>query len=334
MPRSALRPALPVDHWITRSGLRRGRVALAMLASSAPPRHAMPGSTATHDTACAGDLRDAARRSEGDGRDSRRIEGEAERRFAPVREVFARSFATGEVGAAVCVTIGGRVVIDLWGGHRDAARTQPWTRDTLVNVYSTTKGMTAICANRLVERGPPRPRCARRALLARVRGRRARTRSRCAGCCATRPASPRCARTLPRDALFDWKFDGPRRWPPRRRGGSRARGTATTRSRFGHLVGELVRRVDGRSLGTLLPRGARAAARRSTSTSGSRPSTTRAWRSCCRAPPRRRALRIRPARRVLASIRSRCVGARVQQSDRWRPRRRTRARGARPRSRR
>ena len=82
-----------------------------------------------------------------------RIEGESEKRFAPVREVFARSFETGEVGAAVCVTIAGQVVLDLWGGHRDAARTQAWTRDTLVNVYSTTKGVTAICANRLAEKG-------------------------------------------------------------------------------------------------------------------------------------------------------------------------------------
>src|SRR5262245_32158691 len=82
-----------------------------------------------------------------------RIDGECEARFAGVREVFARSFQTGEVGAALAVTIAGRPVIDLWGGHCDAARSRPWTRDTLVNVYSTTKGMTALCANRLIERG-------------------------------------------------------------------------------------------------------------------------------------------------------------------------------------
>src|SRR5262245_35443210 len=82
-----------------------------------------------------------------------RVEGECEARFARVREVFEKSFASGEIGAAVAVTIAKRPVLDLWGGHRDAARTRPWTRDTLVNVYSTTKGMTAICANRLAEQG-------------------------------------------------------------------------------------------------------------------------------------------------------------------------------------
>ena len=45
-------------------------------------------------------------------------------------------------------------VVDLWGGHADPARTRPWERDTIVNVYSSTKGMTALCAHRLVDRGP------------------------------------------------------------------------------------------------------------------------------------------------------------------------------------
>jgi CubicO group peptidase (beta-lactamase class C family) len=49
-----------------------------------------------------------------------RVEGECEQRFAPLREVFAKSFETGEIGAAVAVTIAGSTVVDLWGGHRDA----------------------------------------------------------------------------------------------------------------------------------------------------------------------------------------------------------------------
>ena len=81
------------------------------------------------------------------------VEGECEKRFAPLRDVFARSFETGEIGAAVAVTISGKPVVDLWGGHCDAARTRPWTRETLVNVYSTTKGITALCANRLIGAG-------------------------------------------------------------------------------------------------------------------------------------------------------------------------------------
>jgi len=79
--------------------------------------------------------------------------GESSRRFARVRQVFADSFGTGEVGASVAVTLDGELVVDLYGGRRDAARTLPWGRDTIANVYSTTKGITAICANRLIEAG-------------------------------------------------------------------------------------------------------------------------------------------------------------------------------------
>ena len=75
-------------------------------------------------------------------------------RFESVREIFEESFASGgEIGAAVSFTLDGEPVVDLWGGHVDKERTRGWQRDTLVNVYSTTKGMTAICANQLIERG-------------------------------------------------------------------------------------------------------------------------------------------------------------------------------------
>jgi CubicO group peptidase (beta-lactamase class C family) len=82
------------------------------------------------------------------------IEGACDPKFACVKEAFADNFSRGqEVGAAVAVVIDGKLVIDLWGGHADARRTRPWARDTLVNVYSTTKGLTAICAHRLVDQG-------------------------------------------------------------------------------------------------------------------------------------------------------------------------------------
>ena len=82
------------------------------------------------------------------------IHGFADPRFAGVREVFAANFARGEdVGASVAVTLGGEMVVDLWGGHADAAGTRPWQRDTIVNVYSTTKTMTALCALLLADRG-------------------------------------------------------------------------------------------------------------------------------------------------------------------------------------
>jgi CubicO group peptidase (beta-lactamase class C family) len=83
-----------------------------------------------------------------------RIEGKCDPRFARVREAFAENFAQrNEYGAAVAITLDRKPVVDLWGGHADKARTQPWTRDTIVNLFSTTKGLTAICAHRLVDQG-------------------------------------------------------------------------------------------------------------------------------------------------------------------------------------
>ena len=83
-----------------------------------------------------------------------KIEGTCEPRFKRVREIFADSFENGiEVGAAVAAVVDGKPIFDLWGGHADKARTRPWTRDTIVNVWSTTKGITSICAHRLVDQG-------------------------------------------------------------------------------------------------------------------------------------------------------------------------------------
>src|SRR6266851_7241919 len=83
-----------------------------------------------------------------------RIEGSCDPRFGGVKAAFAENFALRhEYGAAVAITIDGKPVVDLWGGHADKARTLPWTRDTIVNVFSTTKGLTAICAHRLIDQG-------------------------------------------------------------------------------------------------------------------------------------------------------------------------------------
>src|SRR3972149_4757020 len=82
------------------------------------------------------------------------IQGTCDRRFEGVREAFAQNFSDfGEVGASLAAMVDGRMVADLWAGHADAARTRPWERDTIVNTFSTTKGMTAICANRLIDEG-------------------------------------------------------------------------------------------------------------------------------------------------------------------------------------
>lgn len=80
--------------------------------------------------------------------------GTCEPRFAPVREAFARNFTErGDLGAAVCVVHRGRSVVDLWGGVADRETQRPWRRDTLGIVFSATKGMTAIIVHRLLERG-------------------------------------------------------------------------------------------------------------------------------------------------------------------------------------
>jgi CubicO group peptidase (beta-lactamase class C family) len=74
--------------------------------------------------------------------------------FETVREAFLQNFRDGlEVGAATSVVIEGETVVDLWAGYADANRDRPWNRDTIVHVMSTTKGITALIAHRLVERG-------------------------------------------------------------------------------------------------------------------------------------------------------------------------------------
>lgn len=82
------------------------------------------------------------------------VQGSCDPRFARVQQEFEQAFERGdELGASVCVTLEGETVVDLWAGFADEARTRAWEHDTLVNVYSTTKGMTALCALRLVEQG-------------------------------------------------------------------------------------------------------------------------------------------------------------------------------------
>jgi CubicO group peptidase (beta-lactamase class C family) len=82
------------------------------------------------------------------------VHGTLEPRFEPVRQAFVRNFEElGEVGAAVAVHVDGRPVVDLWAGVADAAAGKPWAEDTLALVFSTTKGWTAVCALLLWQRG-------------------------------------------------------------------------------------------------------------------------------------------------------------------------------------
>jgi CubicO group peptidase (beta-lactamase class C family) len=75
------------------------------------------------------------------------IKGTCDERFEAVREAFQKNFDQGlDVGASVAVFVEGEPVVDLWGGFADEARTVPWERDTITNVWSTTKTMTNLCA--------------------------------------------------------------------------------------------------------------------------------------------------------------------------------------------
>jgi CubicO group peptidase (beta-lactamase class C family) len=82
------------------------------------------------------------------------IAGDVAPGFEAVRDAFARNFSEGiEVGAGFAALREGETLVDLWAGHRDRERNRAWTDDTLVNVYSTTKGMAATCIAMLVDRG-------------------------------------------------------------------------------------------------------------------------------------------------------------------------------------
>jgi CubicO group peptidase (beta-lactamase class C family) len=81
------------------------------------------------------------------------VHGNCDERFAGVRDALAEQLDGEELGASVAVDLDGETVVDLWGGWRDEARTTPWTRDTIVNVWSTTKCVLNLAALMLVERG-------------------------------------------------------------------------------------------------------------------------------------------------------------------------------------
>jgi CubicO group peptidase (beta-lactamase class C family) len=179
------------------------------------------------------------------------IHGECHPRFGRVRDAFAREFAQGnELGASLCLTLEGETVVDLHAGFVDRARTRPWRRDVLANVYSTTKGLTALAAHRLADEGvldldapvarywpefaqAGKARIPVRWLLSHQAG------------------LPAVRRPLPPEALYDWQTMTAALaaqepwWEPGTRHGYHA-------VTFGWLVGEVVRRIRGRSLGDVV----------------------------------------------------------------------------------
>jgi CubicO group peptidase (beta-lactamase class C family) len=182
---------------------------------------------------------------------SRKIEvqGYCDARFTKVKEIFAENFELGlDVGASLAVTLKGKFVVDLWGGFADAAKTKPWERDTIVNVFSTTRIMTTICTLMCVDRGLLEldspvakywPEFAQkgkadlpvRYLLSHTAG------------------LPGWNEQFPIEALYDWNFCVTKLaaqepwWKP----GTKSGYHAVT---FGYLLGELVRRVTGKSVGS------------------------------------------------------------------------------------
>ena len=82
------------------------------------------------------------------------IDGRCDERFEPVRDALARNLDSGEeLGASIVLDLDGDILIDIWGGFRDQDRTVPWTHDTITNVWSTTKTITSLAALMLVDRG-------------------------------------------------------------------------------------------------------------------------------------------------------------------------------------
>jgi CubicO group peptidase (beta-lactamase class C family) len=82
------------------------------------------------------------------------VNGTCDPRFDAVRHALDHNIASGEeLGASLVVDLDGEVVVDIWGGHRDADRTTAWDADTITNVWSSTKTVTSLAALMLVDRG-------------------------------------------------------------------------------------------------------------------------------------------------------------------------------------
>jgi len=175
------------------------------------------------------------------------VQGSVHPRFEALRDVFAQQLESGnELGASIAVDLDGQTVVDIWGGWRDEERTTPWTQDTIVNVWSTTKTITALAVLTLAERG----RLDVHAPVAeywpefaangksdiRVRHLMAHT----SGVAGWDPP-------FAVEDMYDWDSSVARLaaqapwWEPGRASGYHAQNQ-------GHLLGEVLRRVDGRPL--------------------------------------------------------------------------------------
>ncbi len=177
------------------------------------------------------------------------IFGFCDERFAAVREAVEANFRDhGELGTAVAIEVDGVPRVDIWSGWADRARTRPWAQDTLVAVFSIGKAMAGLCVLLLAERG-------KLDLYAPVSAYWPEFAARGKGdttvrtLLAHRAGLPAIRRPLSDEAIYDWEVmtgalaDEEPWWEPGTTHGYHV-------NTFGFLVGEIVRRVSGKSLGS------------------------------------------------------------------------------------
>ena len=176
------------------------------------------------------------------------VEGFCDPAFSSLEEIFAKAIKSGfDDGAGFALEVEGKEVLNLWGGFSDKDHQKKWQKDTLVNVFSVTKAMTSTCALQLIESGNLNP----NALVSDYWPEYS-----CAGKENTKVIDFLTHRAgmfgfqspLPQDSWGDWDMivDRLAKQNPIREPGTTQGYHAVT---FGYLVGELVRRIDGRSLG-------------------------------------------------------------------------------------
>lgn len=169
--------------------------------------------------------------------------------FERVAEAFEKNLKEkGEIGASVCLTVGGETVVDLWGGVADPKTQAAWTRDTVSIVFSCTKGATALCAHVLASRGAldlDAPVAELWPEFAQAGKERVTTRM----MLDHSSAVPAVRAKVKDDGPYDWAYMTERLaaevpfWEPGTRNGYHG-------FTFGWTVGEMVRRASGKSLGT------------------------------------------------------------------------------------
>jgi len=176
------------------------------------------------------------------------IKGVCDDRFEGVKNAFQKNFDDGlEVGASVAVSLNGECVVDLWAGHSDAAKTAPWAEDTIVNVYSSTKTMAAMTLLLLADRNEVNlhaPAAKYWPEFAQNGKENVEVRhflSHSAGLSGLDEQGGR-------DSLYDWEWmtNALARQAPWWEPGSQSGYHALTQ---GYLIGEIVRRVTGQSIG-------------------------------------------------------------------------------------